>query len=69
MGKLFAPNITGRGRVVRAIYGLLMIVAGLALLRVSKPAAMAAFAFAALALFEAVRGWCVVRACGIKTRL
>jgi hypothetical protein len=65
----FKPNITRAGRIARAIWGVL--VAGLGVLAVSwKPwVAVVLFAAGAFALFEALRGWCVLRACGIRTRL
>jgi hypothetical protein len=68
--RFFQPNLDRKGRVTRAIWGVLCL----------GGAAWAAYAghrWAALGLvlgglfgfFEAARGWCVVRACGIKTRL
>ncbi len=69
MGKFFAPNIDWRGRVVRAVYGLAMIVAGLLLRKHSWWACALLVLAGGFGLYEAVRGWCLVRACGIKTRL
>jgi ribosomal protein S18 acetylase RimI-like enzyme len=65
--KFLASNIDRRGRVVRAVYGVLMLGVGLILWRFTRAAAIAAFAAAAFAFFEAARGWCVMRACGVKT--
>ncbi len=69
MKKFFTPNIDGKGRLVRGLLGLALL-------------AVAAFSFSAsfwlalllavagvFGLFEALRGWCAARACGIKTRL
>lgn len=69
MKPFFSPNITGTGRLVRGLAALLLLVG-------------AGFAFAfcfwlglvllvsgAFVLFEALRGWCALRACGIKIRL
>lgn len=69
MRKFFVPNITGRGRVARAIWGVLLIAAAILLFSRSRFASFLLGAAGGFALFEAVRGWCVVRACGIKTRM
>jgi hypothetical protein len=39
------------------------------LIRTQLAASIALLALAAFVLFEAARGWCFLRACGIKTRL
>jgi len=69
MKKFFAPNITMAGRVARAIWGLGLIAAGLLLFRSSKWACVVFMVFGVFALYEAARGWCIMRACGIKTRM
>ncbi len=69
MTHFFAPNISRGGRVLRALFGLALL--GAAVLAASRSTSMGiAFAVAgAFALYEALRGWCMLRACGIKTRL
>ena len=67
--KFFDPNIGRTGRIVRAVYGVILIGAGLWLGSYSLWLCLALVAAGALGLFEAFRGWCVMRACGIKTRL
>jgi hypothetical protein len=69
VNKFFAPNITRAGRVVRFIYGLIMLAAGIYALNHILWLAILFFISAAFAFFEASRGWCVMRACGIKTRI
>jgi hypothetical protein len=69
MGRFFARNLDRRGRVVRAVWGALLIVAGLWLWKHSGWACLALVGFGVFALYEALRGWCVMRACGIKTKL
>jgi hypothetical protein len=69
MGNFFARNINRTGRIVRAVWGVALIIAGVLLSRRSWWACFLLVAFGAFALYEAARGWCVVRACGIKTRL
>ena len=69
MGNFFARNIDRRGRIVRAVWGLALIVAGVLVWPRSAWICVALAAAGAFALYEAVRGWCVMRACGIKTKL
>lgn len=69
MKRFFAPNIDSRGRVVRAIYGVVMIALGIFALPWSVWAGGALLALGALGIFEALRGWCIARACGIKTKM
>lgn len=69
MKKFFQPNIDRRGRLVRGFgAGVVFIGAGF-LFRVSLWGGLALAAYGAFMMFEALRGWCVVRACGIKTKL
>jgi len=69
MKPFFSRNLDNKGRLVRGL-GALALLAG------------AGFGFAAsvwlgivlsasglFVAFEALRGWCVMRACGIKTKL
>ena len=69
MGRFFARNIDRRGRIARAVWGLALIVSGLLLSARSRGICVALLAIGAFALYEAARGWCLMRACGIKTRL
>jgi hypothetical protein len=64
-------NICGRGRLLRAGTGLALLgAAGLLAARdVPGWLVLAVAASGLFALFEAAAGWCVARACGIKTRI
>jgi hypothetical protein len=69
MHRFFAPNIDRKGRLARAVYGCAMIVAGGFLIRANHPGlGVAAILAGGFAGFEAARGWCIMRACGIKTK-
>ena len=69
MARLFAPNISGRGRVFRGVCGLVLVAAGIILvLRTNRWLGVVVVLAGGFVLFEAVRGWCVMRACGIKTK-
>jgi uncharacterized membrane protein HdeD (DUF308 family) len=69
-------NIDARGKLVRLIYGIVLIIAGAALLYFWAMESGSVLRWAvglfcvlggAFAVFEARAGWCVVRAIGVKT--
>jgi len=64
---LLTPNIDRRGRIVRLVWGLLLAAAAWWAAGVSWWLAGPLAAGAALGFFEALRGWCIVRACGVNT--
>jgi hypothetical protein len=69
MKPLFARNINSTGRLVRALGALVLLIgAGFGFLASVWLGAGLAVS-GVFVLFEALRGWCVLRACGIKTRL
>ncbi len=69
MKPLFARNLSNTGRLVRGL-GALALLLGAGFGSVVSLWLGAGLAVAGVfMLFEALRGWCVMRACGIKTRL
>jgi hypothetical protein len=71
-------NIDRKGKLVRLVYGVALVLAGIGLmigwamgtgLFWRWAISSACLAGGALAIFEARAGWCVVRAMGIKTPL
>ena len=69
MSKLLTPNISGWGRIVRALWGVALIAAAFLSPSASTTLRVVLVVAAAFAFFEALQGWCVMRACGIKTRI
>jgi hypothetical protein len=69
MRNFFARNIDQRGRIVRAVWGLALIFPGLLISGRHRWLSVALVVAGAFALYEAARGWCLMRACGIKTKL
>ena len=63
----FKPNIGTSGRVIRLIIALALIVAGV-FAPIPNVARLVILVSGAFVLFEALRGWCFLRACGIRTR-
>ncbi len=62
-------NIDRRGRLIRGVIGLLLLGAGVYLVGWTDHSFWGAGSIAAglFCLFEAVRGWCAIRALGIGT--
>lgn len=69
MSKFFARNIDNKGRLARAISGALLLIGGVVAVSFLWWLGLILLASGAFVLFEAMRGWCVMRACGIKTKL
>jgi hypothetical protein len=64
----FVSNIDNKGRLIRAA-GAIVIGTTAILLRSASNTAGACLALASAFLaFEAARGWCAARACGVKTK-
>ena len=69
MGKFFATNIDRRGRIVRAVWGAALITVGVLIFKHHPWVCIGLVACGVFAVYEAVRGWCLMRACGIKTKV
>lgn len=70
MNQFFRPNLKRNGRIARGVTGTVCLIAGIILQDSAQWWLGLVFVVAGLfAIFEAVRGWCLVRACGIKTKI
>ena len=69
MKKPFAPNLESEGRWARGITALILGGAALVVLPFARRLSVLLGVGALFVLFEAARGWCVLRACGIKTKV
>lgn len=64
----FACNIERSGRIVRGVVGLLSLVAGIYLVTADQAFwGTGLCALGTFAVFEALKGWCALRALGIRT--
>ena len=64
----FPRNIDSKGRLIRAFIALLFLVGAAFALNINVWLALGLFAGGVFVAFEALRGWCALRACGIKTK-
>jgi len=69
MKNFFSRNIDNRGRLARALTGIGLIIAGVVVWAPGRWAWIPLVAAGAFALYEAARGWCIMRACGLRTKL
>ena len=69
MKRLFSPNINNKGRLARALGALALFIGACFALRAAWWLGLVLGLSGGFVLFEALRGWCALRACGIRTRL
>lgn len=69
MKPFFSRNIDNAGRLVRGLGALVLLVGAGFGFTVSVWLGLGLLAAGVFVGFEALRGWCVMRACGIKTRI
>ena len=69
MNRFFKPNLNHRGRLARGVIGTLCLIAGIILVDHLLWLGLVFVAAGLFAIFESLRGWCLVRACGIKTKV
>ena len=68
MRRFFSRNLDFRGRLVRGVLGVLLLIAGIITADFELWVCLILVAMGLVGLFEAFRGWCFMRACGVKTK-
>lgn len=69
MKRYFSRNIDNKGRLVRGLGAVALLVGASFGFAVSLWLGIALLSSGVFVAFEALRGWCALRACGIKTKL
>jgi hypothetical protein len=64
-----SPNIGQTGRIFRGISGVGLLIAAVIMAWHVWWIALILGIAGAFGIYEALRGWCFLRACGIKTKL
>ncbi len=67
MSKFFRPNLDRQGRMARGVMGALCLIVGIIVCDHSLWGLVLVVP-GLFAIFEATAKWCLVRACGIKTK-
>ena len=68
MKRFFYPNLDYRGRMARGVIGALCLIAGIIVAGDFTLWGLILVVAGLFAIVEAISKWCVVRACGIKTK-
>ena len=69
MSHFFQPNIKRQGRIARGVIGSLCLIAGIILVDFILWLGLIFVVAGLFAIYEALAGWCLARACGIKTKI
>jgi membrane-bound ClpP family serine protease len=68
VNRFFHPNLSHRGRLARGVVGALCLIAGIIVAGDYTLWGLILVVAGLFAIFESIRGWCLLRACGIKTK-
>jgi hypothetical protein len=68
VNRFFKANLDRHGRMARGVMGALCLIAGIILVDFSLWLGLIFVVAGLFAIVESVSGWCVARACGIRTR-
>ena len=69
MNHFFRPNIKRQGRIARGVSGSIFLIAGIITVDYFFWPGLVFVAAGLFAIYEAFSGWCLARACGLKTKL
>jgi type IV secretory pathway TrbL component len=69
VSRFFQPNLKRQGRIARGVIGTLCLIAGIVLVDFILWLGLVFVAAGLFAIYEALAGWCLARACGIKTKI
>ncbi len=69
MSNFFRPNIGRQGRIARGVIGTLCLIAGIITVDFKLWLGLIFVVAGLFAIYEALRGWCLARACGVKTKI
>ena len=69
MSRFFQPNIRRNGRIARGVTGAICLIAGIVLVDFILWLGLIFVVAGLFAIYEALAGWCLARACGIKTKI
>ena len=68
MNRFFKANLDRPGRMARGVMGALCLIAGITLVDFSLWLGLIFVVAGLFAIAESVSGWCLARACGIRTK-
>lgn len=69
MSQFFRPNLKRQGRIARGVIGCLCLIAGIITVDYLLWLGLILIVAGLFAIGEALSGWCVARACGLRTKI
>ena len=69
MSRFFQPNLKRQGRIARGVIGALCLVAGIIVAGDVSLWGLILVVAGLFAIYEALSGWCLARACGVRTKI
>jgi hypothetical protein len=69
VSRFFRPNIKRQGRIARGVSGSLCLIAGIITVDYKLWLGLILVGAGLFAIYEPWRGWCLARACGLKTKI
>jgi hypothetical protein len=69
VNRFFQPNIKRQGRIARGVSGTIFLIAGIILVDFVLWLGLILVVAGLFAIYEALGGWCLARACGLKTKI
>jgi hypothetical protein len=69
VSNFFRPNIKRNGRIARGFIGTVCLIGGIITVDYQLWLGLVLVAAGLFAIYEALSGWCLARACGIKTKI
>ena len=69
MSHFFQPNIKRQGRIARGVIGTLCLITGIVTVDYVLWLGLIFVVAGLFAIYEALSSWCLVRACGLKTKI
>jgi hypothetical protein len=69
VSRFFRPNLKRQGRIARGVIGTLCLIAGIIVVDFVLWIGLFFVVAGLFAIYEALSGWCLARACGLKTKI
>jgi len=69
VSQFFRPNLKRQGRIARGVIGTLCLIGGIITVDFVLWLGLIFVVAGLFAIYEALAGWCLARACGLKTKI
>ena len=69
VSQFFRPNLKRQGRIARGVVGSVCLIAGIITVDYKLWLGLVFVVAGLFAIYEALSGWCIARACGFNTKV